>query len=299
VVTNDILRDNQVEFLREQGFLSMPDLAPPDEVVRINSTLEELFRMRKGQNEGAYTDLIESADHAEAMTAPQILNPTNYAPALRRSQCFQNALKIAKQLLGEDAFCLFDLAILKKPSIGIATPWHQDEAFRDPQFEYNEVSIWVPLQEVRVETGCMQFIPRSHNTGVLLHDSPNHDPSSEALECIDSFDKSSAVACPLPAGGCTIHYPRTLHGTAPNTSDVPRLAYIMVFDLPPQLTSKKRLFVWREQKHTVAQERKRRWMLRGGLFVTLWRRMRRGDVARYPSRRYVLQRLASIVRKGN
>ena len=36
---------------------------------------------------------------------------------------------------------------------------------------------------------------------------------------------SAAAACPLSAGGATFHHPRTLHYTAPNTTDVPRLAY--------------------------------------------------------------------------
>jgi ectoine hydroxylase-related dioxygenase (phytanoyl-CoA dioxygenase family) len=300
-VTTDqqVLRAFQVEFFREQGFLSIPDLATLEEVAEIRSMLEELFRMRKGENEGAYTDLIESAYHTDAATSPQILNPVNYAPSLRKTQCFRNALKMAKQLLGDDAFCLFDLAILKKPAVGMATPWHQDEAFRDPRFEYNELSIWVSLQEVGIESGCMQFIPRSHNSGLLRHDSPNHDLGSEALECVDSFDKSTAVACPLPAGGCTIHYPRTLHGTGPNVSNISRLAYVMVFDLPPKVTGKERSFPWREQKRTIAQVRKRRWMRRGGLFVATWRRMRRGEVVSFASPRYFLKRFASILRKGN
>jgi ectoine hydroxylase-related dioxygenase (phytanoyl-CoA dioxygenase family) len=293
------LRDAEVEFFREQGFLSIPALTTPEDVAKIRTTLEELFRMRKGEKEGAYTDLIESADHTDAITAPQILNPVNYAPTLRKTKCFQNALKIAKQLLGDDAFCFFDLAILKKPAIGVATPWHQDEAFRDPRFEYNEVSIWVPLQDVCIDNGCMQFIPRSHKTGVLQHDSPNHDLASTALECVDSFDKAAAVACPLPAGGCTIHHPRTLHGTGPNISEIPRLAYIMAFSLPPKVTKKERSFLWLEQKHTVAQARKRHWMRRGGLFITFWRRVRQGDVIRYLSPRYVLQRSAHILRRGN
>jgi hypothetical protein len=31
---------------------------------------------------------------------------------------------------------------------GAATPWHQDEAFRDPAYDYAEITIWMPLQAV-------------------------------------------------------------------------------------------------------------------------------------------------------
>ena len=292
------INNQQIEFYRQQGFLSIPVLTTPEEVAKVKSTLEELFQTRRGANEGAYTDLIESADHTDAITAPQILNPANYAPSLRKTKCFENALNIAKQLLGEEAYCFFDHAILKRPEVGVPTPWHQDEAFRDPRFEYNELTVWVPLQDVRAENGCMRFIPRSHQTGILGHDSPNHDVASTALECVGSFDKTAAVACPLPAGGCTIHHPRTLHGTGPNLSDRPRLAYIMVFSLPPKLTNKGRSFEWLDQKNTVALTRKRRWMLRGGLFITFWRQLRRGEVGRFFSPRYILKRAARILRKG-
>jgi ectoine hydroxylase-related dioxygenase (phytanoyl-CoA dioxygenase family) len=40
------------------------------------------------------------------------------------------------------------------------------------------------------------------------------------------------VACPLPPGGATFHHCRTLHYTAPNTSNVQRRAYAMTFHGP-------------------------------------------------------------------
>jgi len=42
-------------------------------------------------------------------------------------------------------------------------------------------------------------------------------------------DPTAAVACPLAAGGATIHHPGVLHHTAPNDSDDPRVAWILQF----------------------------------------------------------------------
>jgi hypothetical protein len=293
------LAEQDAECLREQGFFSVQNLTTPEDIAEMKVQLEELFRKRSGEKEGAYTDLIESVDNTDSITSPQILNPVNYAPSLRKTKCFQNGLRIAKQLLGDDAFCLFDLAIMKKAKVGFATPWHQDEAFRDPRFDYRELSIWVPLQGVSLENGCMQFIPGSHKIEILKHDSPNHNLAATALECVDSFDKSQAVSCPLPVGGATVHFPRTLHGTGPNLSNAPRIAYIMVFNLPPKSAAKTRTFSWRDPQQTVAHARRRSWMRRGGFFITLWRRLRRGEVGKHLTARYLLQRSSSILRKGN
>ena len=45
--------------------------------------------------------------------------------------------------------------------------------------------------------------------------------------------RRAAVACPLKAGGATFHHAETLHYTAPNTSERPRLAFPMEFQLKP------------------------------------------------------------------
>lgn len=45
----------------------------------------------------------------------------------------------------------------------------------------------------------------------------------------DDVDPKGAVACPLPAGGMTIHQPKTLHYTGPNRTNTPRRAYILFF----------------------------------------------------------------------
>jgi hypothetical protein len=232
-------------------------------------------------------------------TSPQILNPVNYAPKLHKTQCFQNALSIAKQILGDEARFFLDLSILKKPKIGAATPWHQDEAFRDPRFEYKELTIWLALQEVNSETGCMQFVPGSHKRPVLEHRSVNDDPTSQALQCSGPFDTSTIVTCPLPLGGCTIHHAGTLHSAGPNVSAMPRFAYIMIFGLPPKLARRHRDFKWLEGRETPFQGRKRRWMRRGGFIVTAWRRLRRGDLGNWQSAVYWAKRSIHVLRSGS
>src|SRR5271166_4420717 len=292
------LDEEQIRFFNENGYLRLERLTTPEDAQQIRAALKELFEKRAGEKEGAFADLVAGAEHGDKMSSPQILNPVNYLPKLHRTQCFQSALQLAKQLLGDDARCFFDLTILKKPRIGAATPWHQDEAFRDPNFEYNELTVWVALQEVMPETGCLQFIPKSHVAPVLPHRSANNDPTSQAIECIGAFDTSTAVACPLKLGGCTIHNQRTLHCAAPNISDIPRFAYIMTFGVTPRPTVEPRAFPWLSQKQTQIQARKKQWMRHGGVVVTLWRRLRRGDLTNWQALVYGAKRSMRILRRG-
>jgi ectoine hydroxylase-related dioxygenase (phytanoyl-CoA dioxygenase family) len=102
--------------------------------------------------------------------------------------------------------------------------WHQDEAFWPAEYEYRSIAAWLPMHDVPVEMGAMQFIPGSHRGGVLRH--RHEDDVAQGLLTLDEeVDLSTAVACPLKKGGCTFHHPSTLHYTAPNATDRPRLAY--------------------------------------------------------------------------
>jgi hypothetical protein len=64
-----------------------------------------------------------------------------------------------------------------------------------------------------------------------------------------------AVACPLPAGGITIHRNRTAHYAGANTSNVPRRALILGTGLPNRPYPGQRAFPWNEVKRTAREER--------------------------------------------
>src|SRR5262249_30176501 len=156
------------------------------------------------------------------------LGLSKYEPELQNCLYRVNALAISTQLLGPENRFTGDHAILKPAFHGAPTPWHQDEAYWGSDFEYNALSIWMPLQEANLENGCMQFIPGSHQLEVQPHHCINNDPRIHGLE-IDEIDTSRAVACPLPPGGATFHLSRTMHYTSPNRSSEPRRAYILTF----------------------------------------------------------------------
>jgi ectoine hydroxylase-related dioxygenase (phytanoyl-CoA dioxygenase family) len=164
---------------------------------------------------------------------------------------------------------------MKPARIGETTPWHQDEAFQDPAFTYNEVSFWLALQPTDETNSCMAYIPGSHRGEVLPHGFPGGDARVHALECQDGFDPADAVPCPLPAGGCVIHTQRALHGAGPNRSDRDRLAYVLVFDRLPVPATEPRSFPWRAQQRTARAQRELVWRRQGGLLVHLWRQRSR------------------------
>jgi ectoine hydroxylase-related dioxygenase (phytanoyl-CoA dioxygenase family) len=250
----------QVEFYHVNGFLALPSLVEPDEVTWIREVYDRLFAERAGREVGDQFDLAGSDEEGREAALPQILNPARYAPELLGARFRPHTLTIARQLLGPGAEYRGEHAIFKPARVGAETPWHQDEAYWNPALDYQSISVWIPLQEVTRENGCMEFIPGSHRLEVLPHHSIGYDSRVHGLE-IDpnpEVDLSTAVACPLPAGGCTIHHYRTLHFTGANRSPIARRAYILGFSLPPVEREQPREFLWNQLKQTPREERAQR-----------------------------------------
>ena len=66
------------------------------------------------------------------------------------------------------------------------------------------------------------------------------------------FDPATVVTCPLPPGGATFHYSKTLHYTPPNVSDEPRRAFVLGFGVQRPPLSEPRDFYWQRQTETYA-----------------------------------------------
>jgi ectoine hydroxylase-related dioxygenase (phytanoyl-CoA dioxygenase family) len=249
------LTPEQIEFYHREGYLVLPSISTPEEIERMRKIYDRLFETRAGREEGNQFDLGGTDEEGKTAVLPQILNPTKYAPELAEGLFRANGLAIAKQLLGPEAAAGGEHAILKPARIGAETPWHQDEAYWGADFDYNSFSLWMPLQPATMENGCMQFIPKSHKGDIVPHRSINDDPRIHGLEMLQNPDPATAVPCPIPAGGCTIHHNRTMHYAGPNRSDIPRRAYIMIFKVPPVKRATPKDLYWNAKKQTPREER--------------------------------------------
>lgn len=147
---------------------------------------------------------------------------------LVKTQYFKNIRVLAKQLLGPEARLRYDQAFFKLPHSNWPTMWHQDEAFgQKPGGPNLRASFWLPLQDVTVESGCLQFIPGSHKGELLPHYPLAEGPYSAIATA--HVDIAKAVPCPITQGDITIHNSRTVHYAGPNITDRPRLAWSVEF----------------------------------------------------------------------
>ena len=275
------LSDAQVAFFKEHGYLAVDRVTSQEDAHEIRGVLVDLFASKAGHAQGAYFNFAGNEKDGKAPVLPQIMAPRNFAGALAKSEFRRNATRIAEQILGPEARFHVDHTLMKPAVDGPATPWHQDEAFKDPKNHAEEISIWMPLQPVNDINGCMMFVPDTQKGEVLPHRTPGNDPGVHAIECYEGWSQEDVVACPLPMGGCTIHTGRTLHGAGPNRSDAPRYAYVLIFQLPGKPVKNPRTFPWLEGKATDRMERQQQWDKKGGKLVKFYRKLRDKELRDY------------------
>lgn len=268
------LTTDEVSRFRRQGFLVVETpLIPEAELEWCRKILMRMLEGGEGRSEGRNLDLI-AREGGEDLVLPSVLQPSLYATELRKLSYRKTALEVARQLLGPQAEFSGDHTIFKPVHKGGATPWHQDEAFREPGFEYDELSIWIALTDSTVENGAMAYIPGSHKLGVLPHRLNGGSKQANTIECYAGFDPSSAAVCPIRAGAMIIHDGRTVHGSAANRTNTPRLAYILQYSTPVRLSKELREAPWLTHLRAANQKNRKRSLLRGGIFLELWRVLR-------------------------
>ncbi len=234
-----LLTDEQVAHWHEDGFTWVERLTTDAEVEWLRERFAEVFDpSNKGYGVGSYFDA--SANLAKGIDdepdLPQSIMPELKWPELLQTIAHRNAMRIGAQLLGipVDGLVSWTHMIDKPPRRGHHTPWHQDEAFWEEHLGYHACGVWLALDDVDLENGCMRFQPGSHVHGIRTHTHLHDDPMVSALVIDDAaVDEARTVPVPLKAGGATFHTQRTVHSTGPNTSDRRRRAYAIEVQVPP------------------------------------------------------------------
>ena len=139
-------------------------------------------------------------------------------------------LNAVEDILGDDILIDGTLVFYKPPQDSSYVSWHQDSVYSGWHLTPS-VSAWIALTMSEPANGCMRVIPGSHKQGLLEHDNVE-DPNmlnkrGERLRT--DVDESQAVDVVLKPGEMSLHHTNIVHGSSPNTSDGPRIGFIVRF----------------------------------------------------------------------
>ena len=136
-------------------------------------------------------------------------------------------LDAVEGVLGQDILVEATVVFYKPPRDAGYVSWHQDSAYSDWHLTPT-VSAWIALTASHRANGCMRVVPGSHKQGLLAH-SNSRDGANLLFrgERVAVGDESRAVDVVLRPGEMSLHHSTIVHGSNPNTSDEPRVGFIV------------------------------------------------------------------------
>lgn len=210
------------DFLKN-GFTQIPNFIPLKETLILRTIYNDLLN-DKEKTKGFRSDLSGNNEEKDVEKITQIMRPSLIDIRLSKSNTYKLAKSCAKEILGNDMELDFDMLINKAPNTNTETPWHQDAAYWIKMPDKRSLSIWIALDDVFEENGCMWFIPKKENQEIASHTAL---PNGGALFCEINTNKAKSI--PLKMGGCTIHDGFTFHYSKGNTTEHNRRALILNF----------------------------------------------------------------------
>ena len=142
----------------------------------------------------------------------------------------EKVLDAVESLIGPEILIDGNVVFYKPPRDASYASWHQDSVYSGWHLTPS-VSAWIALTVSEPANGCMRVIPGSHKQGLLEHDNVQ-DPNllnrrGERLRM--DVDESQALDVVLKPGEMSLHHTNIVHGSNPNTSDGPRIGFIVRF----------------------------------------------------------------------
>lgn len=134
----------------------------------------------------------------------------------------------AESILGPTAIW-GSMVLRKEPYSRSFVSWHQDGAYREFA-PGDSVTAWIALADSHRDNGCMQVVRGSHRSRLPHHDQPEPDNMIRLGKHVE-FDVGNAPVTDveLRAGEMSLHHNDIIHGSQPNSTDQPRIGFIVRF----------------------------------------------------------------------
>ncbi|MFO0888023.1 MAG: phytanoyl-CoA dioxygenase family protein [Isosphaeraceae bacterium] len=195
------------------GFVVVPGLLPPGDLAELAANLDRYIReVVPGlpDRDAFYVD----RSRPETLKQLQHMEVDSYFRDYVRHPAW---LGLAGMLLGEDPEPMSVEWFNKPPGTNSPTPPHQDNYYfclRPP----NVVTVWLALDPVDEDNGCLRYVAGSHSRGIRPHAQSNILGFSQGIADYGDEDRAREVVVRLRPGDAVAHHGDTIHRADPNRS---------------------------------------------------------------------------------
>lgn len=159
-------------------------------------------------------------DKNDPATLKQIQQMGEHDPSFHDMLTTGDFRKVAEALLQAAVVPVNLQYFSKPPGVGRPTPPHQDGCYfmLDP---CEAVTMWLALDDVDAENGCVRYVPGSHKRGMREHSRTQTLGFSQGIvDYPTTEDAQQEIALPARSGDLLVHDALTIHRADGNHSAV-------------------------------------------------------------------------------
>ena len=213
----EVLKQEQIEFYRANGYLVLENRVPLQVIEAIRSEITRFEDEARGMTQSNARLDLEDSHTPERPRVRRIKLPHAISEVMNDLLRSDTILAPVRDLIGPDIRMHTSKLNMKSAGYGAAVEWHQDFAFY-PHTNDDVLAVGVIIDDMGEENGPLMVFPGSHKG--QIHD---HHVDGVFFGGIDmsacGLNPANAVKLTGPAGSITIHHAHLVHGSAANTSD--------------------------------------------------------------------------------
>lgn len=198
-------------------------------VFPIDAVTDEEARTVRADLEDAEAALADDPERLALLRSyPDRLLPS--FDALIRNERLVSA---ASAVLGPDLLVWSASLFIKEARSEKIVSWHQDLTYWGLD-NAQETTCWVALSPVSVASGCMKFVPGSHEKRLVPHVDTfaANNLLTRGQEIAVEVDEADAVAVELEPGQASMHHGHLFHASGPNTTGDRRIGSAIRYITP-------------------------------------------------------------------
>ena len=209
---NHTISREQIDFYQDNGYVVIHDFLNADELEDWRQNVGEAAGNR-GARKLADGRMMEE-DNYYARVFAQRINLWTDHEGMRRLMIDERLGKMAADLAGVDGIRIWHDQALIKPPWGNPTGWHLD----NPYWSFSSrdaISIWVALDDVTRDNGCLYFLPGTQKTATWDNVGIGTN-IGDLFSAYPQWSQMEAVPAEMKAGSCSFHNGLLAHGAGAN-----------------------------------------------------------------------------------
>jgi phytanoyl-CoA hydroxylase len=211
----------------EQGYIVVKNVLSAEELKPIHKLVDEFVASARGKTTHDAVHDLEPGHTPDNPKVRRIKTPHLHHPLFRDLAQHPKLVAILQALLGSAVRLHGSKINIKAPQYGSAVEWHQDWAFY-PHTNDDLLAVGIMLDDCAMENGPLLLMPGTHRGPVYDHHADGVFCGAMDPEATD-LDFAAAAPAIAPAGSMSFHHVRLVHGSAQNTSNLPRQLLLYEF----------------------------------------------------------------------